>query len=93
MRPALKLYEQRCYLWRLTCRLPLRDLIRLNFLLGKLSDDDLRQVAAFAEGLAEWADLAQSCSGDETDRTPSGATQEGSPAASADHGPGARSMG
>lgn len=54
MAPALKLYEQRCYLWRLSCRLPLRDLERLNALLGKLSEEDLREVARYAEGLAEF---------------------------------------
>jgi hypothetical protein len=54
MAPALELYEQRCYLWRLSCKLPLRDLKRLNDLLKKLSDDDLREVARFAEGLAEF---------------------------------------
>lgn len=54
MAPALKMYEQRCSLWRLTCRLPLRDLERLNDLLGKLSDEQLREVARYAEGLAEF---------------------------------------
>jgi hypothetical protein len=54
MRPAHELYEQRCYLWRLSCKLELRDLKRLNDLLKKLSDDDLREVARYAEGLAEF---------------------------------------
>jgi hypothetical protein len=61
MKPVHDLYEQRCYLWRLSCRLPLRDLQRLNALLAKLSDDDLRMVATFAEGLAEWSSGDASC--------------------------------
>lgn len=63
MRPAQELYDERCRLWRLSCDLPLRDLRRLNQLLAKLSHDDLRQIARFAEGLAEWHDLEQSLSG------------------------------
>lgn len=55
MKPALDLYRERCWLWHLSCRLPLRDLERLNGILRQLSDDDLKRVAAFAEGLAEWA--------------------------------------
>lgn len=66
MQPALKLYDQRCWLWRLTCRLELRDLVRLNGILAKLSDDDLKAVASFAEGLAEWPS---------SDVTPSGGAQ------------------
>lgn len=54
MAPALRMYEQRSYLWRLTCRLPLRELERLNDLLGKLTDEQLREVARYAEGLAEF---------------------------------------
>lgn len=49
------LYENRNYLFRLACRLELRDLIRLVGILRKLSDDDLKRVAAYAEGLAEWS--------------------------------------
>lgn len=55
MKPALDLYEARCWLWHLSCRLPLRDLQRLNAILARLSDNDLRMVATFAEGLAEWS--------------------------------------
>lgn len=78
MKPALDLYAARCSLWRLSCRLPLRDLVRLNQLLSKLSDDDLRQIAAYAEGLAEWNALEQTCAGApelQEERT----TSEGSP--------------
>lgn len=56
MKPALDLYAGRNKLFHMVCRLPLRDLLRLNGILERLSDDDLRRVAAFAEGLAEWAD-------------------------------------
>jgi hypothetical protein len=55
MKPALDLYRARCWLWHLSCRLPLRDLERLNGILAKLSDDDLKRVAVYAEGLAEWS--------------------------------------
>lgn len=68
MKPALDLYEQRCHLWRLSCRLPLRDLKRLNALLAKLSDNDLRMVATFAEGLAEWSS-GDACSSDAPEET------------------------
>lgn len=61
MKPALDLYEERCWLWHLSMRLPLRDLKRLNGILKRLSDDDLKRVAAYAEGLAEWSsDASQS---------------------------------
>lgn len=59
MKPALDLYRERCFLWRLSCRLPLRDLERLNGILRQLSDDDMKRVAAFAEGLAEWSSPVQ----------------------------------
>lgn len=52
--PVMELYKERNRLHVLIYRLPLSDLVRLNELLAKLSDDDLRQVAAFAEGLAAW---------------------------------------
>lgn len=52
--PALQLYEERTKLMRVICRLPMRDLVRLNALIARLSDDDLRHVAAYAEGMAEW---------------------------------------
>lgn len=56
MKPTLDLYRERCWLWRLTCLLELRDLERLNGILRRLSETDLKRVAAFAEGLAEWAE-------------------------------------
>lgn len=55
MKPALDLYAARCWLWHKTCLLPLRDLLRLNAIIAALSDSDLRRVATFAEGLAEWS--------------------------------------
>lgn len=55
MRPALELYEERCKLMhRSFDRLRLEDLKRVNVLLAVLSDDDLRRIALYAEGLAEW---------------------------------------
>lgn len=59
MERGKKLYEERTWLWHLSCKLPLRDLKRLNGILRKLSDEDMKRVAAFAEGLAEWAAFAQ----------------------------------
>lgn len=53
-----KLYAERCWLWHLSCRLKLEDLERLNGILRKLSDDDMKRVAAYAEGLAEWSEGA-----------------------------------
>lgn len=55
MKPALDLYSERCWLWHLSCRLELRDLERLNGILRRLSDEDMKRVASFAEGLAEWS--------------------------------------
>lgn len=54
MKPALDLYEQRTKLMHLICLVPLRDLIRLNLVIERLSDADLKRVCAYAEGLAEW---------------------------------------
>lgn len=56
MKPVHDLLDERFKLWRLSCRLELRDLERLNGILARLSDEDMKRVAAFAEGLAEWAD-------------------------------------
>jgi cytochrome c553 len=60
--PALKqaelgeqLYFERNRLAHRAYRLPLRDIRRLNDLIARLSDDELRMVAAYAEGLAEWS--------------------------------------
>lgn len=58
IKPAMDLYHERCWLWHLSCKLELRDLQRLNGILRQLSDDDLRRVAAYAEGLAEWSSPA-----------------------------------
>lgn len=52
--PAMALYAERNRIMHLACRLPLRDLQRLNRVLERLTDDDLRAVAAYAEGLADW---------------------------------------
>lgn len=54
MERGLGLYEQRRLLWIKSCELPLHELRRLNDLLRNLSDDDLREVARYAEGLAEF---------------------------------------
>lgn len=48
------LYTERNKIQYMIYRLPLRDLIRLNKILARLSEGDLKRVAAFAEGLAEW---------------------------------------
>lgn len=55
MKPALDLYAERCKLWRRSCDLSLRDLARLNRIIAALSEADLKRVAAYAEGLAEWS--------------------------------------
>ena len=55
MKPALDLYAERCKLWRRSCDLSLRDLARLNGIIAALSPEDLKRVAAYAEGLAEWS--------------------------------------
>lgn len=55
MRPGLEMVEERFWLWRLSCGLSLPDLKRLNDTLRKLDAADLKRVAAYAEGLAEWA--------------------------------------
>lgn len=54
MAPALALYEQRNKVARLIYRLPACDLERLNRVLERLTDDDLRRVASYAEGIADW---------------------------------------
>lgn len=59
MAPALALYAERNKLAVLVGKLELRDLIRLNLLLARLTDEELRQVARFAEGLAEWREPEQ----------------------------------
>lgn len=52
--PALRLYEERNKVAFLVYRLPLHDLVRLNQVLARLTEDDLRRVATYAEALAEW---------------------------------------
>lgn len=47
--------DQLFKLWRTTTMLSTRDIVRLNELLAKISPDDLKRSAAFAEGLVEWA--------------------------------------
>lgn len=58
MKRGQKLCDERFWLWRLSCRLELRDLERLNRILRKLSDEDMKRVAAYAEGIAEWSEGA-----------------------------------
>lgn len=68
---GLRLYEIRNGITRIVYRLDARDLERLHTLLHRLTDDDLRAVARYAEALADWP-LPESHSGDatqETDRT------------------------
>lgn len=48
------IYTERNKIQFMIYRLPLRDLVRLNAILARLSEEDLKRVAAFAEGLAEW---------------------------------------
>lgn len=67
IRPAMKLYEERNKLTFIIYRLELRDLERLNGILARLSDADIKQVAAYAEGLAEWSS-PDSSSGDDAGR-------------------------
>lgn len=78
IQPALELYAERNRLAVVVYRLPLGDLKRLNDLVAKLGDDGLRQVARYAEALAEWAD-AESSSGDA--QAPRETTQAASDAA------------
>ena len=66
MRPGPEMVEERFWLWRLSCGLALPDLKRLNATLKKLSAEDLRRVAAFAEGLAEWSSSASESPDDPT---------------------------
>lgn len=60
IRPALELYEQRNKIAYIYYRLDLPSLKRLNHLLRILSDDELRMVAAYAEGLAEFRSSVES---------------------------------
>lgn len=54
-RPALERFKELSWIYSMACKLSLRDLIRLNQILRRLDDSDLKRVAAFAEGLAEWS--------------------------------------
>lgn len=56
MRDGKELLELRNRMFYLVCRIELRDLRRLTGILRRLDDADLKRVAAYAEGLAEWAD-------------------------------------
>ncbi len=60
--PVLALHAERDKVITKLYRLPMRDLVRLNGVLARLSDDDLRRVAAYAEGLAEWGSDATEAS-------------------------------
>lgn len=51
---ALELYAERNKLAVLYYRLDLPTLKRLNDIVANLSDENLREVVAFAEGLAMW---------------------------------------
>lgn len=63
MAPALELYAERNKLAHVYYRLDLESLRLVNRLLRTLTDDELRMVARYAEGLAEWR-LPDSQSGD-----------------------------
>jgi hypothetical protein len=63
MAPALALLEQRNKLAYVYYRLDLQSITRVNELLRILTDDELRMVAAYAEGLAQWR-LPEPQSGD-----------------------------
>ena len=80
MRPAMELYEGRSRISYLVGMLPLRDLKRLVALLNELTEAELREVAAYAEGLAAWRLPAQESSDAQN-------VQPDTPAAT---GPGAR---
>lgn len=51
---AVELYDERCRLAHLYYRLDLPTLRRVNEIVARLSDDALREVVAYAEGLAMW---------------------------------------
>ena len=46
--------DQLFKLWRITSHLGTADIVRLNELLAKVTEDELKQAAAFLEGLVEW---------------------------------------
>lgn len=54
-RPALERLKELSWIYSMACKLSLRDLKRLNGVLRQLSDAELKQVAGYAEGLAEWS--------------------------------------
>lgn len=54
--PAHELYKERNKLAILYYRLRLPDLKRVNSILSRLTDHDLREVMAHAESLADWND-------------------------------------
>lgn len=53
--PALERLAELSWIYSMAAKLSLRDLRRLNGILKRLDEVDLKRVAAFAEGLAEWA--------------------------------------
>lgn len=53
--PALERLAELSWIYSMACKLSLRDLKRLNGVLRQLAEPELKQVAAFAEGLAEWS--------------------------------------
>lgn len=46
--------DQLFMLWRSTCQIGTADLVRLNDLMSKCTSEELKQAAAFLEGLVEW---------------------------------------
>lgn len=46
--------DQLFKLWRTTSHLGTADIVRLNELLAKVTEDELKQAATFLEGLVEW---------------------------------------
>lgn len=72
MAPALELYEERSKIAYVYYRLDLESLRRVNKILRALTDQELRMVAAYAEGLAEWR-LPEPQSGDAENPPPDAA--------------------
>jgi hypothetical protein len=75
MAPAMALLEQRNKLAYVYYRLDLESITRVNEILRILTDDELRMVAAYAEGLAEWR-LPEPQSGDAPNSQAPAASQD-----------------